>query len=204
MRAFGAELHIVPSKGGQVTPDLVPRMIEAAEKLAESDEVYFTNQLYNSDSLLGYERIGREILQQVDGSIDLYCGAVGTAGMLMGVSRVLKEVHPQVRIVAFEPASSAVISTGEAGTHHVEGIGIGFIPPLLEEEAYDEARGVEEAEGREMARRLAREEGIFVGTSSGLNVAGAVQLAQELGPGKNVVTVACDSGLKYLSGDLYE
>jgi cysteine synthase len=204
MRAFGAELTIVPSQGGQITPDLVPRMMEEARKLAQSEGTYWTNQLHNADSLKGYERIGQELLEQVDGPIHAFCGAVGTAGMLMGVARALRGANNAMRIVALEPATSAFLSTGKAGTHHVEGIGIGFIPPLLDKAYYDEAKGIDEGEARQMARRLTREEGIFVGVSSGLNVTGALQVARELGPGHTVVTVAVDTGLKYLAGDLYE
>jgi len=203
MKAFGAELFIVPSVGGQVTPDLVPKMMEKANSLAEPDDCYFTNQLHNPDHITGYRQIGRDLLQQVDQHIDAFCGGVGTAGMLMGVSQELRQVYPYVKIVALEPATTAVISGGSAGSHHVEGIGIGFIPPLLDEELYDEARAIDEKEARLMARILAREEGIFAGTSSGLNVVGALQLAEELGEGKTVVTVAVDTGLKYLAGDLY-
>jgi len=200
MRAFGAELTIVPSQGGKITPDLIPRMIEEARKLAAVEGTYWTNQLYNTDVLKGYEHIGQELLEQVDGPIHAFCGGVGTAGMLMGVARALRQANSQARIVALEPATSAVISTGKAGTHHVEGIGIGFVPPLLDNAYYNEARGIDEEE----ARRLAQEEGIFAGVSSGLNVAGALHVARELGPGHTVVTVAVDTGLKYLAGDLYE
>jgi len=203
MRIFGADLHIVPSKGGKVTPDLIPRMIEKATSFAEEKGTYFTNQLCNSDSIKGYRNIGKELAQQIDRTIDVFCGAVGTSGMLMGVAQELKRVHPKVKIVALEPSTSAVLSGGEAGTHHIEGIGIGFTPPLLDEELYDEARAVDEEEGRKMARRLAREEGIFAGTSSGINIVAATQLAAELGRGKVVATVAVDTGLKYLAGDLY-
>jgi cysteine synthase A len=203
MKAFGAELFIVESVGGQVTPDLVPRMMAKARSLAESENCYFTNQLHNSDSIVGYQKIGEELLDQVDLPIDAFCGGVGTAGMLMGVAQALRRGNPDVRIVALEPASSAVITGGAAGTHHVEGIGIGFIPPLLDDGLYDEARGISEEEARNMARLLAKEEGILAGTSSGLNVVGALQLAQELGEGRTVVTVAVDTGLKYLAGDLY-
>ncbi|HEX9132406.1 MAG TPA: pyridoxal-phosphate dependent enzyme, partial [Ktedonobacteraceae bacterium] len=139
-----------------------------------------------------------------EGPIHAFCGAVGTAGMLMGVARALRQANSRARIVALEPASSAFISTGKAGTHDVEGIGIGMVPPHLDNASYDEVRGIDEGEARHLARRLAREEGIFAGVSSGLNVAGALQLAQELGPGHTVVTVAVDTGLKYLAGDLYE
>jgi cysteine synthase A len=204
MRAFGAELIIVPSVGGQITPDLTPRMIEEARKLAQSKEVYWTNQIYNADAIKGYERIGQELLKQVDGPIHAFCAAVGSAAMLMGVARALHEAKSPARIVALEPASTAVISTGNVGTHHVEGIGIGFVPPLLDRAFYNEARGIDEGEARHMARRLAQEEGIFAGTSSGLNVVAALQIAQELGPGHTVITVAVDAGFKYLAGDLYE
>lgn len=204
MKAFGAELVIEPSKGGVVTPDLVPRMMEKARLITESGNTYFTNQLHNRDSVVGYSGIGRELLEQVDRRIDAFCGAVGTAGMLIGVSQELRRVFPEVKIVALEPATSAVISGGQAGSHRVEGIGIGFPPPLLSEEFYDEARGIDEQEGRRMARLLAGQEGIFAGTSSGLNMVGALQVAKELGEGKTVVTVAVDTGLKYLAGDLYD
>ena len=121
----------------------------------------------------------------------------------MGVSQELRHAYPEVRIVALEPATTAIISGGKAGSHDVEGIGIGFVPPLLDGELYDEARGIDEQEARRTVRLLAKEEGIFAGTSSGLNVVGALQLAEELGEGKLVVTVAADTGLKYLATDLY-
>jgi cysteine synthase A len=204
MEAFGADLTIVPSEGGMITPDLLPRMIEEARKIAAQPNTYWTNQFSNPDSLKGYEQIGNELLIQVDRRIDAFCASVGTAGMLMGVAHALKGENSATRIVALEPASSPFLSKGVAGKHHVEGMGVGFLPPLLDKAYYDEARPIEESQAREMARRLAREEGIFSGTSSGLNVAGAVQLAQELGEGHTVVTVAVDTGLKYLAGNLYE
>ena len=203
MRAFGADLTVIPSDGGQVTPDLIPRMMERAEEIAGSRPSYFTNQLNNHDGAGGYEPIGSELLEQIPGPVDAFCASVGTAHMLMGVSRVLRNANRSTRIVALEPASSPIISKGTSGTHHVEGIGIGFFPPLLEQSLYDEARGIDEAGSRRMAWRLAREEGIFAGTSSGMNVLGACELAKELGPGRTVVTVAVDTGLKYLAGDLY-
>src|SRR6266852_6469240 len=126
MRAFGAELLLVPSRGGQTTPDLVPRMIEEARKLAAIGNTYWTNQLYNADILKGYETIGQELLEQAQGPISTFCGGVGTAGMLMGVSRALHGANSATRIVALEPASSAVISTGVASAHHIEGIAPGM------------------------------------------------------------------------------
>lgn len=204
MRAFGAELEIIPSQGGKITPDLIPSMIERAKQIAQEDNTYFTDQFNNRDTIKGYAKIGHELLEQVNSQIDFFCGGVGTAGMLMGVAQALREANAQTRIVALEPATSPVISRGITGTHHVEGIGVGFVPPLLDKDYYHESRSIDEAEAREMARRLTREEGIFSGTSTGLNVVGAVQLAQECGPGHTVTTVAVDSGLKYLAGDLYE
>jgi cysteine synthase len=203
MRAFGANLILVPSENKQLNESLFKRMMQTAHEIAVSEDGYWTDQLNNSDSIQGYKNIGREIFKQTDGKIDVFCGAVGTAGMLMGVSQALREVGSSARIVVLEPASSPIISQGKSGSHRVEGIGIGFMPSLLDQNYYDEARGIEEEEGREIARRMAKEEGIFAGISSGLNVAGALQLAQELGKGHTVVTVAVDTGLKYLSGDLY-
>jgi len=203
MKAFGAEVILVTSESGKTTPDLIPRMMERARSLAESEDAYFTNQLHNPDIIVGHRGIGRELLQQVDGSIDAFCGGVGTAGMLMGVALELRDANPKVKIVALEPATTATLSGGSAGTHDVEGIGIGYAPPLLDAELYDEARGIDEGEARRMTRLLATEEGIFSGTSTGLNVVAALQLAAELGEGKTVVTVAVDTGLKYLASDLY-
>lgn len=204
MRAFGAEITIIPSTGGQITPDLIPRMVERARELASEPDTYFTDQFHNRDAVIGYKGIGFELVEQLDRPIDVFCAAVGTAGLAMGVSAALAESRSNARVVIFEPASTPVITRGEAGAHRVEGIGIGFLPPLLDAERYDQARTIEEADARTMARRLATEEGLLSGPSTGLNVAGAVALAGELGPGKTVVTVAVDTGLKYLAGDLYD
>jgi cysteine synthase A len=203
MTAFGAELHIVPSEGGKVTAELVPTMIQKAETIANEEGAYFTDQLNNRDTITGYKTIGRELTEQFMEVIDGFCAGVGTAGALMGVAQELKGANPGVKIVALEPSTTAVISGGEPGRHGVEGIGIGFVPPHLDKNLYDEARPIDEAQAREMARSLAKEEGIFAGISSGLNVVGAIEMAKELGPGKNVVTLAVDTGLKYLAGDLY-
>ena len=147
--------------------------------------------------------IGLELLQQTGGSIDAFCGAVGTGGMLRGVSRALREAGSRARIVALEPSSSPALTEGRGGAHRIEGIGTGSVPPHMVDRPYDEARHLDEADARAMAKQLAREEGLLVGTSSGLNVAAALQLARELGPGKTVATVVVDTGLKYLAGDLF-
>ena len=204
MAVFGANVVIVPSEGGKITPDLIPKMQEEARLRAAAGETYPTDQFNNRDTLVGYGKIGEELLSQVAGPIDVFCGGVGVGGMLIGVATALRAGGSAARIVALEPAGSPVLTTGRPGTHHVEGTGVGFVPPLLKDGGYDEARAIDEAEARAMARRLAREEGIFAGVSSGMNVVGALALARELGPGKTVVTVAVDTGLKYLAGDLFQ
>jgi cysteine synthase A len=203
MAAFGAEVTVIPSEGGVVTPDLVPRMIAKAREYAAEPNTYWTDQLNNADSIVGYRSIGAELLEQMDRPIDAFCASVGTAGLAMGVSGALHDGGSSAEIVIFEPDSTPVISGGEAGSHRVEGIGIGFLPPLLDRERYDEVRAISEPRARDMARRLAAEEGLLAGTSTGINVLGAVELASEVGAGKTVVTVACDTGLKYLAGDLF-
>lgn len=203
MEVFGAELEVLKSQGGKLTADLVPRMMDRARQIAAESPSYATDQMRNPDMVAGYEPLGEELLRQAAGPIDVFCAAVGTSGMLMGTSRVLKRANPATRVVAFEPATSAVLSGGAAGTHGVEGVAPGFVPPQFDRALVTETRGIGEAEARRMAWALARQEGIFAGTSTGLNVAGAIQLAREIGAGHTVVTVAVDSGLKYLAGDLY-
>lgn len=198
MRAFGTELILVPSVQGQITPDLVPRMIEKARELAREPQTYWTDQLNNKDAVKGYRTIGTEILAQTEGAVDAFVAAVGSAGCAMGVSEVLKQANPDIETVIVEPAESPVISTGSAGTHHIEGMGIGFVPPHLRRDLYDDIVTVPTEEAQAMARRLAASEGIFAGSSSGANVVAALRLAERLGPGQTVVTVAVDSGLKYL------
>ncbi len=203
MEAFGAELRIVQSDGGRVTPALFEKFRKDIAVLASEPDTFWTDQFHNNDAVRGYMGIGRELLEQAGGHIDVYCGAVGTGGMLLGVARALREGGSLARIVALEPASSPALTQGRSGAHRVEGIGTGQVPPHMTDRPYDEARAIEERDGRAMAKRLAREEGLLVGTSSGLNIAAAVQLAQELGPGKVVTTVVVDTGLKYLAGDLF-
>jgi cysteine synthase A len=203
MRLFGADLQIIHSPTGKLTPELFKEMIGTAERMSHEPNTFYTDQFHNHDAIEGYKGIGRELLEQA-GPIDVFCAAVGTAGMITGVSLALKEAGSRARIIALEPTGSPVLTTGKSGAHHVDGIAPGFVPPHLKKENYDEARAIDEGEAREMARRLAKEEGIFAGTSSGLNVAAAVKIARELKPGQVVATVSVDSGLKYLAGDLFE
>jgi cysteine synthase len=203
MRAFGADLEVMDSPSGQITAEVVGGMIARATELAEDGNYFFTDQLNNDDIILGFERMGDEIIEQIDGPIDAFCDSVGTAGSLLGVRGAFQKAGQNTRIVALEPASSPIMTGGRKGGHKVEGVGLGFIVPHLKGKPYDEARAIEESVARETAVRLAREEGIFAGISSGMNVAGALELAAELGPGKTVVAIAVDTGLKYLSEGLF-
>jgi cysteine synthase len=203
MEALGGELRLVASDGGKVTPALFERFKQEIAVLASEPDTFWTDQFHNEDAVLGYMGIGRELIEQTGGGVDAFCGAVGTGGMLLGVGRALRDGGSLARIVALEPASSPALTEGRGGAHHVEGIGTGTVPPHMTGRPYDEARAIDEADARAMARRLAREEGLLVGTSSGLNIFAAIQLAAELGPGKTVATVAVDTGLKYLAGDLF-
>jgi cysteine synthase A len=203
MRALGAELRIVPSDGGKVTPALFERFRAAIAELAAEPDTYWTDQFNNGDAVDGYSGIGRELLQQTGGQVDVFCGAVGTGGMLSGVILAFREGRSAARIVALEPATSPAMTEGRAGAHHVEGIATGRVPPHMASKPYDEARAIQEEDARAMAHRLAREEGLLVGTSSALNIVAAIDLARELGKGKVVTTVAVDTGLKYLAGDLF-
>ena len=203
MRAFGAELDLVPSPEG-ITPRLIPAMRERAAEVAAAIGGYQTDQFLNHDMVDGYRSLGEEILEQLDGRVDAWVSYVGTAGCFTGVSAALRERLRDVRRVAVEPAESAVLSGREAGTHRIEGGGIGSIPPLLDvARDVDAVHAVPQDTAFAMARRAAREEGVFSGPSTGANLTAALAVARELGPGKRVVTVAVDSGLKYLDGPLY-
>jgi cysteine synthase len=203
IRAFGADLTIVPSDGGRVTPDLIPKMTKKAEEIARETDAFRTDQFNNEDHLLGYNGIGRELLSQLDGKVDAFVASFGTAGLVMGVAQVLKAKDRSIRVSIIEPSETPLISKGTTGTHHIEGIGVGFVPPLLKKELYDEVMTVSTEDAQQMARRLTREEGIFTGTSTGANVVGALRVAERMGERKNVTTVAVDTGLKYLSTEVY-
>jgi cysteine synthase len=203
MELFGAKLELFKSDNGQITPDLIPKMIARAEDLSKQSENFWTQQFKNEDALIGYRQMGEEIISSI-GQVDAFVASVGTAGMFIGVSQALGNVNHNTQKIILEPASAPLITKGIKGTHKVDGIGVGFVPPLLSAGSYDRALAVSEAEGREMAKRLASDEGIFGGTSTGLNVVGAIKIASELGPGKSVVTVACDHGMKYLAAGLFD
>jgi cysteine synthase A len=203
MAALGARLTLVPSEGGLTTKKLILDMIEAARALSREPHTYFTDQLNNADSLAGYQPLGDEIWRQTHGAVDAFVHCVGTGASLRGVGMVLKGHKPTVKLVCVEPAESSVLRGGPAGRHKIEGVGIGYTPPLWDPAIIDDIVPITTADAKEMARRLAREEALFAGTSSGANVLAALQFGARLGKGATVVTLLADSGLKYLSTDVY-
>jgi cysteine synthase len=204
MAALGAELTLVPSEGGRTTKKLILDMIETARRLSQEPHTYWTDQLNNQDSIAAYYALGEEIWNQTDGKVDAFVHSVGTAASSRGVATVLKRHNPSIRIVVVEPAESSVLLGGEPGPHKIEGVGIGYRPPLWDPTLVDDIVAVTTEDAKEMARRLARDEALFAGTSSGANVVAALQVAERLGPAATVVTLMGDSGLKYLSTDLYK
>jgi cysteine synthase A len=203
MAALGAELTLVPSEGGKTTKKLILDMIEKARALAAEPGTFWTDQLNNGDSVTGYYALGEEVWNQTGGEVDAFVHSVGTAASSRGVATILKRRKAGVRIVCVEPSESAVLSGGVAGPHKIEGVGVGFVPPLWEPSLVDEVVSVATEDAMAMTRRLAREEALFAGTSTGVNVLAAIRVAERLGPGRTVVTLAVDSGLKYLNADVY-
>jgi len=202
MRAFGAEVVIIPSPGG-ITPTLIPRMQARAAEIAVETGAYRTDQFNNADMVEGYRTLGAELFEQLDGRVDAVCLYVGTAGCYLGTTRALRERLPALHRVAVEPAESSVLSGNAPGTHRIEGGGVGFVPPLLALDEIDEVVAVSTADAFAMARRAAREDGVWSGPSTGANLAAALHLARRLGDGARIATVQVDSGLKYLAGELY-
>ncbi len=203
MAAYGAELTLVPSEGGLTTKKLILDMIETARAIADRPHTYWTNQLSNTDSIAGYYPLGEEIWSQTDGRVTAFVHCAGTAASSRGVATILKRHNPHIHIAVVEPAESAVLSGGQPGPHKIEGVGIGYTPPLWDPSVVDEIIPVATSDAKAMTRRLAKEEGLFAGTSSGANVIAALRVAERLGPDATVVTLMCDSGLKYMSTDVF-
>jgi Cysteine synthase len=203
MVALGANVTVVKSEGKGINADLIKTMIATSEEISRRPNHWWSDQLNNHDGIKGYYAMGDEIWDQTGGKVDAFVQAVGTAHSIHGVSAAIRK-HGKLRVIAVEPAESAVLSGLATGSHGIEGIGIGFIPPLWGPEQVDEIIPVSTANAKAMARRIAKETGIFAGTSSGANVHAALDVAKRLGAGKTVVTVMVDSGLRYLSTDLYQ
>ena len=203
MRAYGAELTDVPSSGKGITQQLIKGMIARADELARRPGHWCCDQLNNRDGEAGYHALGDELWEQAGGRVDAFVQAVGTAHSIHGAAQALRRHNPRVHVVAVEPAESAVLSGRPSGSHHIQGIGIGFLPPLWKPAEVNEIVPVATADAKAMARRLAREEAIFGGTSTGANVVAALQVAKRLGPGATVATIIIDSGLRYLSTDVF-
>jgi cysteine synthase A len=205
MRAFGADLEIIPSHDGLITAKLINSLVVRAKELSKSPGVFWTDQFNNTDNRNAYHEMAREILEVLGNKIDEFICGVGTGGCFSGNSEVFKDKTESIHCIAIEPLNVRSLSGGDvSGTHKLEGIGAGFIPSICRLDLADEIISVSDEDAYETARKLARSEGIFGGTTSGANVWAAIQRAKIIGPGKKIVTIICDSGLKYLNGDLYK
>ena len=204
MKAFGTKITDVISDNKKINEKLIKEMIETSRKISEQENHWWADQLNNEDAETGYYALGDEMWQQTEGRIDAFVHAVSTVHSLHGVTKSLWKHNEQIKIYAVEPAESAVLSGRPSGAHKIEGIGIGFIPPLWQPQLVNEILTVSTEEAMEMARKLAKEEGIFAGTSTGANMVAAIRVAEKLGEGKTVATIIIDSGLRYISTPLYQ
>ena len=203
MQAFGAQIYDVKSDNKKITEKLIKEMVETARKISLESGHWYCDQLSNHDGTRGYYQLGEEIWRQTNGKVDAFVHAVGTAHSIHGVTEALRRHNPDVKVIAVEPAESAVLSGKPTGSHRIEGIGIGYIPPLWDPKLVDEIITVPTTQAKTMTRRLAKEEALFVGTSSGANTVASLRVAEKLGPDATVVTIMVDSGLRYLSTDLF-
>ena len=203
MRAYGAEVDEIRSEGGKITPDLIPRMMARSRELAAQPGCFATDQFNNHDNPAAYRQLAQEVEDAI-GLPDAFVAAAGTGGCFSGAASYFKESNADIACIAVEPAASRNLSGGELGPHRLEGIGVGFLPSVMRMDLADAVEAVSDEESFSTARRLAREEGVLGGITSGTNVAAALRVARRLGPGKRVVTVVVDAGLKYLAGDLFD
>lgn len=203
MRAYGAEITDVPSEGGRITEGLIRKMIGVSEEISRRPGHWWCDQLNNRDGEAGYHPLGEELWTQSGGCVDVLVHSVGTAHSIHGTAHALRRHNLELKVAAVEPAESAVLSGRPSGPHRIEGIGIGFIPPLWKPGEVNYILTVSTDEANAMARRLAREEAIFAGSSTGANVVAAIRVAQRLGPEATVATIIVDSGLRYLSTEVF-
>ena len=203
MAAYGATITDVASEGGKITEKLIKGIIARAAEISRRPAHWYCDQLNNRDGEAGYHTLGEELWQQSGGRVDALVQVVGTAHSIHGSAHALRLHNPRLKVFAVEPTESAVLSGRASGAHNIDGIGIGFIPPLFRRDEVDEILTVSTADAKAMARRLAREEAVFAGTSTGANVVAALAVAQRSGPKATVATIAVDSGLRYLSTDLF-
>ena len=204
MKSLGADVEIINSKDGKITKTLIKKMIVRANEISKEPNTFFTNQLKNKNVIEGFIPLGNEILQQLKGKVDAVCDTVGTAGTLMGISKAFKKAKSSSKIYAVEPSSSPILSKGIKGSHNVEGVGLGFVPSLYDSTLVDNIITIDESLARQTCKELAIKEGIFCGTSSGMNIAAAIKISKKIGKKSRVVAVACDTGLKYLSEGLFD
>ncbi len=203
MQAYGAEITDVQSDNKKITEQLIKKMITTSQEISKKPGYWWCDQLNNSDGEAGYFPLGEEIWTQTDGNVDAFVQTVSTAHSIHGTAHTLRKHNPELKVIAVEPAESAVLSGKPSGSHKIEGIGIGFIPPLWKPDEVDEILTVTTEEAKTMARRLAKEEAIFAGTSTGANIVAALRIAERLGPEATVATIVVDSGLRYLSTDVF-
>ena len=204
MKAYGAKLEIIPSGNGRITARLIDSMIERAKELSQQANTFWTDQFNNIDNRNAYHQMAREIINEIGNDFDEFITGVGTGGSFSGNSEIFKKENAKVRCIAIEPFQVRALSGGDiTGSHKLEGIGSGFVPAICRLDLADEIIQVKDEDAYETARQLARMEGIFAGTTTGANVWAAMQRAKKIGKGKKIITLAVDSGLKYLEGDLY-
>nr|WP_298682364.1 cysteine synthase family protein [uncultured Dongia sp.] len=199
MKALGAKLLVLESESGRMTEKLTRDMIAAAGLIAQKTGSFWTDQMNNRDQLGAYHRMADEIWMQTEGQVDAFVQSVGTAASLRGTGEALRRHNPNIKVIAVEPTESPVLSGGKTGAHKIDGIGAGYIVPMWQKDIADSIERVSTEEAKDMAARLAREEGLFGGTSTGANVVAALRLAEQMTPGATIVTVMCDTGMKYLA-----
>ncbi len=197
MRAYGAEVIIIPSEERKITPELIAAMKQRAYEIAEEPNTFYADQFGSPDVIGGYVPVGKEIADQIGSDVDVFCAAVGTGGAFTGTTKGLNQAGQAPELIALEPLQSPFLTTGQGGAHRIEGIGLGFAPPFLNLDRCDEIRAIDENEAFQMCKKLAVEEGIFCGPSTGLNVTAALEIASERGPDSVTVTLGCDHGSKY-------